>query len=93
MHILFRGSRTCVLWLRLAYLFLNKRRLMVRQYNLIQGDVLVVLLFWMGWLALVPLATGSHLLRICSYFVIFAALSCVLVRTAGPSRGALFCLV
>jgi len=66
---------------------------MVWQHNLIKGDVLVVLLFGVGWLVLVPLTTGSHLLRICSYFIVFVARCRVLVRTSGPSGGALLCLV
>lgn len=66
---------------------------MVRHHNLIQGDVLVALLFDMGCLALVPLVAGSHLLRIYSHFVVFVARCWVLVRTAGPSGGTLLYLV
>jgi hypothetical protein len=45
---------------------------MMRGHDLVQGDVLVVLLFGISWLALVPLAACSHLLGVRS-FVIFAA--------------------
>jgi hypothetical protein len=72
MHIFFRGGRNCDFWLRLTDLFLNERRLMMRGHDLVQGDVLVVLLFGISWLALVPLAACSHLLGVRS-FVIFAA--------------------
>jgi len=63
---------------------------MMREHDLVQGDVLVILLFGMGWLALVPLAACSHLLGVRS-FVIFAARCWVMVHTntSGPSGGAL----
>ncbi len=63
---------------------------MMREHDLVQGNVLVVLLFGMSWLALVPLAACSHLLGVRS-FVIFAARYWVMVHTnmSGPSGGAL----
>ena len=59
-----------------------------REHDLVQGGVLVVLLFRMGWLALVLLSACSNLSGVRS-FVIFAARCWVMVHanTSGSSGG------